>query len=411
MPQSLALILSLASAFSAADQAAEKPAAQSAPTPIDWAKEEAGVLSDHVQITFPEKFVKAGEAYFNGTGSWIVFQAVPRPKSGETASDVYSMYVAKVKFDEKRNVTGIEEPIQISPEGSANTCGYFNPTKPWEVIFGSTMTKPAANDAPGYQRGTRSYRWAFPTEMDVVKVTIPAIATSRIGRSPTGGSMNTGKPSEPVALISGPAYDAECSYDPEGRYIVYASQKGMDETTHRPKIGLDLYDTVNKTSSQLTTTDGYNGGPFFSQDGTMICMRADRKGNDLLQVYVIKLDRAPDGTIKGVKGEYPVTDNEHVNWAPFFHPSGEFVVYATSEVGHDNYEVYAVEVPRVANMFKKPELLAKKRVTHASGFDGLPVFSPEGDWMMWTSQRGAKIEGETKPSSQIWVAKVVNVKP
>jgi Tol biopolymer transport system component len=273
------------------------------------------------------------------------------------------------------------------------------------------VTKPSGAEAPGYQRGTRSYRWAFPAEMDVVKVTIPAIATSRIGRSPTGGSMITARPSEPARLISGPAYDAECAYDPQGRYIVYASQKGMDDTTQRPKIGLDLFDTTTNTSSQLTAPEGYNGGPFFSADGTMICMRADRKGDDLLQVYVLKLDRDESGKINGVKAEYPVTQNDHVNWAPFFHPSGEYLIYATSEVGHDNYEVFAVEVPRVANSFKKPELLAKKRVTHASGFDGLPVFSPEGEWMMWTSQRGPKLESEAKPSSQLWVAKIVNTKP
>ena len=37
----------------------------------------------------------------------------------------------------------------------------------------------------------------------------------------------------------------------------------------------------------------------------------------------------------------------------------------------------------------------------------LPAFSPDGKLMMWTSQRGATVEGETKPSSQLWMAEWV----
>ncbi|MFM9956751.1 MAG: TolB family protein [Phycisphaerales bacterium] len=397
-------------AVAADEGSAPKPAAAEAPVLIDWRSGEAGVLSNHVQLTFPEQFVKAGEAYFNGAGSWIVFQATPRAKEGETQSDVYAMYVAKVKFDGRaggvRNIVGIDTPIRVSPEGSANTCGFFNPGKPMEVIFGSTLVAPSAGPTPGYQRGTRSYRWAFPKEMDIVRVNVPAILAMSIGSTPGNVGVNVGKPSEPVKVVSGPGYDAECAFDPSGRYIVYATQKGMDEETQRPKIALELFDSDTGGSTELTKPEGYNGGPFFSDCGTMICMRADRKGDDLLQVYVLHLNRGPDGAILGVKGEYRVTENEHVNWGPYFHPSGEYLVYASSEVGHDNYEVFAVEVPRESNGFARPSELKKKRVTHASGFDGLPVFSPEGEWMMWTSQRGAKMEGEARASSQLWVGKV-----
>ena len=45
------------------------------------------------------------------------------------------------------------------------------------------------------------------------------------------------------------------------------------------------------------------------------------------------------------------------------------------------------------------------------GFDGLPVFSDCGTSMIWTSQRGPKVEGEERPSSQVWVARVVDTAP
>jgi hypothetical protein len=34
------------------------------------------------------------------------------------------------------------------------------------------------------------------------------------------------------------------------------------------------------------------------------------------------------------------------------------------------------------------------------------VFTPDGTWMMWTGQRGALVAGETRPSSQLWAARV-----
>jgi hypothetical protein len=95
-------------------------------------------------------------------------------------------------------------------------------------------------------------------------------------------------------------------------------------------------------------------------------------------------------------------------------------VYATSEVSHRNYEVFAIETD-----LKKLEGLARtdaaraevsgapsivvpdartRRVTFADGADVLPVFSPDGEYMMWTSQRGPKLESEEKPSSQLWIA-------
>ena len=41
----------------------------------------------------------------------------------------------------------------------------------------------------------------------------------------------------------------------------------------------------------------------------------------------------------------------------------------------------------------------------ASGADILPVFSPDGTYMMWTGQRGPLGEGDEKPTSQLWIAR------
>jgi len=411
----LAMVIPAASVFAADEKPKGAPAevpAQATP-PVDWKTAEAGSLTDYVQLTTPDKYIRAGESYFSPNDQWIVFQAVPVPPpgTGKEPDANYSMFVAKLRHDADDKITGIDEPIRISPEGSANTCGFFNPRKPGTVIFGSTLVTPAGTDSPGYQRGTRSYRWSFPAEMEMVSVTVPQIIRDTI-RMPGARELTFDpKMLKPTVLYKHPGYDAECSFDPSGRFIVFSSQEDIDEKTGRPNLSLYVYDTETTNVSPLVRNKGYNGGPFFSPDGNFICYRSDRNGDDLLQVYVAELQKDASGAILGIKEERRVTDNPHVNWGPFWHTSGKFLIYATSEVGHDNYEVFSVEAPVGDNAAKKPGELKHRRITHAPGFDGLPVVSGGSQWMMWTSQRGPKREGEAKPSSQIWAARVVNLEP
>ena len=62
--------------------------------PADWRKFE-GLLSHQMQLTLSERFVKAGEAYFNADATQIVFQAIEHDAQGHPESEYYSMYVAQ----------------------------------------------------------------------------------------------------------------------------------------------------------------------------------------------------------------------------------------------------------------------------------------------------------------------------
>jgi dipeptidyl aminopeptidase/acylaminoacyl peptidase len=385
------------------------PAAAPVAAPVDWKVAESALLTGHVQLTRREDFIKAGEAYFSRDGQRIIFQAIPVPKAGEGPDQFYSMYVADVSFDGQA-IKGLTNIKRVSPAGSANTCGWFHPTDNNRLLFGSTIVAPSAKGKPGFQVGTSRYIWQFPEEMEVVAVDL----------SSGGADAQQLKP-----LFSRPGYDAECSYSNDGRFVLYAN---VDPAKAKPDghQDADIYILDTKTSVQhpIVVAPGYDGGPFFSPDGDWICYRSDRAGNDLLQVYVAKLKYQvdADGTRipVGIEREYQLTHNEHVNWGPFWHPSGTFLVYATSEVSHRNYEVFAIESDS-----KKLEALSStdaaqaeasgapsvvvpdartRRVTFADGADVLPVFSPDGEYMMWTSQRGPKLESEEKPSSQLWIA-------
>lgn len=384
--------------------AAASPAAP-ASTPTDWRSAEAPLLSGHVQLTRREQFIKAGEAYFNAVGTRVIFQAIQVPPADAAPDQFYSMFVADLARDAAGVPTGLANITRVSPLGSANTCGWFHPTDSSRVLFGSTLVPPSAKEKPGFQVGTSRYVWQFPEEMEVVTA-----------------SLTPGHASDATALFHRPGYDAECSFSNDGRFVLYAN---VDPTKAKPDGHQDadifIFDTQTKTQRAIVVAPGYDGGPFFSPDGNWICYRSDRAGNDLLQVYVAKLKFETDASGTrvpvGIEREYQLTHNEHVNWGPYWHPSGGFLVYATSQVSHRNYEVFAIQsdlkaldaLDKVSSIAAPATIIVPdvptRRVTHADGADVLPVFTPDGAWMMWTSQRGPLVAGEEKPSSQLWLAR------
>ncbi|MBY0309138.1 MAG: hypothetical protein K2Q09_10390 [Phycisphaerales bacterium] len=384
------------------------------PAPLlDWNALEGPYLSGQTQLTPPARFAKAGEAYFDHQTPprWVVFQGVERPEPGKEASAHYAMYVARFIYSGDVP-TGLEQVQRISPEGSANTCAWFEPLsreRAWgKLIFGSTLTAPAPSaDTPGYQRQRGSYMWSFPPEMRVVSTSVAAIF-DEVMREQHQGRMPEPLPAPGVTVMfeppNGPGYAAECSWSPKGRSLLYTY---VDPKTRNPDIW--VYDEPTQTHTPLVQAGGYDGGPFFSPDGKWICYRSDRKGDNNLQLFVAELafdekDAAfMGGRISGIKREVQLTvEDGVVSWCPFWHPSMKYMVYATSTVSHANYEVFAIEFDPA----KPREQLRRVRITSADGFDGLPVFSDDGRLMMWTSQRGPKVQGEQKPSSQLWVAKV-----
>jgi Tol biopolymer transport system component len=167
-------------------------------------------------------------------------------------------------------------------------------------------------------------------------------------------------------LTDAPGYDAEGSYSPDGKEIVFCSNRDGN-------LQLYIMDAHGKNVRQLTHTPGcYNGGPFFSPDGKRVIFRSDRKKKDYLQIYVINTD----GT-----GERALTDTNGVNWGPFWYKDSKHVVYAAADHSNPairpNYDLWWMNV----------DTGAKVRLTYAPGADILPAFSPDGKKLMWTSTR------------------------
>jgi Tol biopolymer transport system component len=121
---------------------------------------------------------------------------------------------------------------------------------------------------------------------------------------------------------------------------------------------------------------GYDGGPFFSPDGKRIIWRRFDEAGLIADIRTMNLD----GT-----DERQITDFGAMSWAPYIHPSGQYLLFASNKLGFENFEVFMVDIDG-----KKEPV----RVTYSDGFDGLPVPSPDGTQLAWTSSRGGGREGQ-----------------
>src|SRR4051794_15079606 len=227
------------------------------------AARESAHLRNIRQVT--SGFAKAGEGYFRPDGRAIIFQAA-RP--GEDDYQIYTLDLAPGAT-----------PRLVSTGKGKCTCSYYDPDGR-SILFASTHLDPALASGdkpkakgPAYSR-TERYRWDFDPAMNICRA------------DPDGSNL--------VRLTDAPGYDAEGSYSPDGKSIIFTSFRAGDAEIY-------IMDADGKNPRRITRSKGYDGGPFFSPDGRKIVYRSDRKQNDLLQVFL----NNPAGD-----SERALTDNE-----------------------------------------------------------------------------------------------------
>ena len=314
-------------------------------------KTEDQFLSRVRQLTFEGR--RSGEGYFSADGKNIIFQSEREPEN-----PFYQIYTMSLE-------TG--DVVRVSPGSGKTTCAFFHPDSK-QVLFASSHVDP---DAVKKQKAeldfrasgkTRRYSWDYDERIDIFSAT------------PKGENLKR--------LTSALGYDAEGAYSPDGSKIVFCSIRdayGRSYFTDKEKVKLkydlsyfgEIYIMNSDGSEQkrLTYLPGYDGGPFFSPDGKRIIWRHFSEKGDTADIYTMRID----GTdIKRL------TDFKAMSWAPYYHPSGEYVAFASNKLGFENFEVYLVDTAGT----REPV-----RVTSTDGFDGLPVFSPDGNQLMWTSTR------------------------
>lgn len=306
------------------------------------------LISNARQLTF--EGLRAGEGYFSADGSQMIFQS-----EREADNPFYQMYLMDMESGDVR---------RVSPGYGKTTCGWIRPDKK-RVIFASTQDDPDARkkqaDELAFRKSgqTRRYAWDYDATYDIQEF-----------------DLASGKY---VNLTKTLGYDAEGAYSPDGKRIVFSSNRavyGRPQTDAEkkqleldPSYFLDVY-TMNADGSnvkRLTDVPGYDGGTFWSPDGSKIIWRRFSEDGARAEVYTMNADGTDQRKITGIGA---------MSWAPIFHPSGDYIIFSTNVLGFANFELYLVDAAG------KREAV---RVTEREGFDGLPMFNPDGKRIAWTS--------------------------
>lgn len=254
------------------------------------------------------------------------------------------------------------QPYRLTSTGTGRTtCGYFLPDG--RRLFGSTHA--AAPECPTTMVTAQGrYVWPIYDTYDIYTV------------NPDGSDLQM--------FIGGAGYDAEATVSPDGRYVIFTSTRSGD---------LDLWRYEIETGDLLQLTDGlgYDGGAFFSRDSQQIVWRASRPTGEDAEAYKDLLAQnlveptALDLYVADIDGANArrVTTLPGANWAPFFHPDGKRILFAS------NHQSVGGGRPVFALFMVNTDGTGLEQITHSGIFDAFPMFSYDGTKLVFASNRNA----------------------
>jgi TolB protein len=292
------------------------------------------------------------EAYFSFDGKWIIFQRT-NPKDGIMCDE---MFIGKVpaqgeKFEYKKVSTG----------KGRTTCGAF--TKDGKhVIYASTHLGSAeCPPVPDRKKYGNRYIWPLYDSYDIFMADLNGKIVKQ--------------------LTNSKGYDAEATISPDGKKMLYTSDKDGD---------IDLYIMDLKTGKEIrfTNTLGYDGGAWFSPDGKKVIWRASRpktdaevkEYKDLLAEHMVAptnmevfIANADGSNVK------QVTAFGNANWAPAYMPDSKRIIFASNHQSKRGFPFNLFTINEDGSGLEK--------ISAEKSFDAFPMFSPDGKKIIFCSNR------------------------
>lgn len=302
------------------------------------------------------------EAYFSFNNQNLVFQAT-NSNWGAECDQIYYMPIEGYSGD---------KPPLLSTGKGRTTCSYFMPGDS-TILYASThLADPACPEAPRTIGG--KYVWPIYDGFDIFVADLKGNIIKQ--------------------LTDQPGYDAEATISPDGTKIVFTSTRSGD---------LELY-TMNIDGSdvkQVTNGLGYDGGAFFSPDSKKLVFRASRPQTEE-EVSTYK-DFLEQGLVQPTNMEIytcnvdgsdlqQITNLGKANWAPYFHPSGEKILFSSNHHSQSGrqFNIFSINL----------DGSDLQQITFDEAFDAFPMFSFDGKKLVFSSNRN---NGGTR-STNVFIA-------
>lgn len=322
-------------------------------------------LKNMRQITFGGD---NAEAYWSFDDKQLVFQSTNNAW-GVECDQIYVM-------DANESFADGKQAKMLSTGKGRTTCSYFMPGNQ-SIIYASTHLVDEACPPVPERRADGKYVWPIYESFDIFTADLDGNILKQ--------------------LTDTPGYDAEPTVSPKGDKIVFTSLRTGD---------LELY-TMNIDGTdvkQITSGLGYDGGAFFSPDGSKLIFRSSRpKTPEDIKEYK---DLLTQGLVQPTEMELyvcnadgtdlkKITDLGNANWAPFFHPSGEKVIFSSN---HNSKRGFPF------NLFMiNVDGSGLEQITFDNTFDSFPMFSYDGKYLVFASNRNNNGTRDTNLFIAEWV--------
>lgn len=308
------------------------------------------------------------EAYWNSTFDKLVFQS----NYTEWNVECDQIFIYDMKMAGNENY----QPSMVSTGMGRTTCAYF---MPGDSTFVYASTHEGGESCPPVpeRRTDGKYVWPIYDTYDIYVADME------------GNIINK--------LTDTPGYDAEATLSPNGDKIVFTSTRTGD-------LELFIMDIDGSNVVQVTDELGYDGGAFFSPDGSKLVFRASRPKSDseiaeykqLLEQGLVQPTEMEIFTVN-VDGTdlKQITDLGKANWAPYYHPNGEKIIFSSNHAGARGFEF---------NLFLiNEDGSGLERVSYDEVFDSFPMFSRDGKNLVFSSNRNNNGTRDTNLFVAEWV--------